>query len=134
MSRRRVLVDFDGTITRRRLPWHGYAVCEDKPIPGVLAWLHRILQLYDVSIVSGRAKYWAGRWCIRNWLKKYGGVLWHDTEISRGLRHIEITCKKVDRYIMYIGDREWNFDGIHYPSPEEIENFVPWYEKGRSNG
>lgn len=126
-KKKRVLVDFDGVITAYSNGWQGYGVCEDIPVPGVLDWLERVYAGYRVTIVSGRAKTWRGRRCIRRWLWKHvGRKRWKET-----FCHIEVTCRKVDDYVLYVDDRAWPFYGTRFPTLHEIALFEPWHRLRR---
>jgi hypothetical protein len=122
-KRKTVLVDFDGTLTTYQAGWQGYHICHDPPQPGALVWLWKLCQLYDVKIVSGRAKTWRGRRCIRRWLKKHAGQLWPL------FKKIHVTSKKVDDYVMFIDDRAYHFNGANYPNMKYILEFQPWCKK-----
>lgn len=126
-----VAVDFDGVIHEYVTPWVAPHVIPDGPnAPDVIGDLCRLIQHFDVVILTTRARTWRGRRAIRRWLRWHSGNLWHDGFGLRGLRHVVITNRKVAA-LVYIDDRAFRYCGGPLPTREEIHRMVPWNKAKR---
>ena len=115
---RRICVDFDGVIHSYTSGWQGADVANDKPVPGALEWLCRLLDAgFAVCIYSSRSSQPGGIECMRNYLIRWG---LHDRVMSE--LHFPIAKPAAN---MTVDDRAFRFEG-DFPSVEWLERFRPW--------
>ena len=109
-----ICFDFDGVIHSYVSGWHGNAVIEDPPVPGIAQAIKDIREAgYEVIIHSTRCKTAGGMSAIGNYLYKNG---------------IEVDGCSANKppAIAYIDDRAICFDGNAAGLLEKIETFRPW--------
>jgi len=125
--RQHLCVDFDGVI-HRYIPTAGKAHdVQGEPINHALAWLWKMIQDYDIAIVSARSRSWRARRAMRRWLKKHANPpMWYGLEHTRGLKCITFPKHKpIAR--LYIDDRAWRFEGPQdFPTKAQIEGAHSW--------
>ena len=109
-ERSTLAIDFDGVIHSYTSGWQGVTCIPDDPVEDVIEWLHAILDEWDVTIVSSRARTFRGRWAIRRWLREHAGTRWRTYGDSRGLHTIRVTAVKVPAAV-YLDDRALRFCG-----------------------
>lgn len=129
VSRRTICVDFDGVIHRYDTPWVAPHVIPDRPVAGAISWLHRMIQSYDVVILTTRARTWRGRRAVRRWLKEQAGCGWYEAPGYRGLEDVRVTDRKPPALI-YLDDRAVRFDGENFPAESDVRRARPWHKKG----
>lgn len=121
MSNRTVALDFDGVIHSYTSPWTKPGEIHDPPVPGSLQYACELLEHFDVTIFSARAKSRAGMSAMKKWLRQH----WQEAGLPEDkLYRIEIVSEKPIA-ILYIDDRGFCFTGT-FPSIEQIQNFKPW--------
>lgn len=135
MSKRHtVSVDFDGVLHAYTTPWIAPHVIPDPPVEGAIEWLFKVIQHFDVQILTTRARTFRGRWAIRSWLRKHAGLnLYYDSPAGPGLERVKITAVKHPALI-YIDDRAYRFDGKNWPSRTRINLARPWHKPLREVG
>lgn len=122
-----VCVDFDGVLHSYTSGWQGAGVVSDPPMPGAIAWLHRLTESpLSVCIYSSRSKSLRGRRAMKRWLRaalrEYFGA--HPTVADDVFSLIRWPWFKPAATVT-IDDRAWRFRG-YWPEPAELRAFRPW--------
>lgn len=120
-----VAVDFDGVIHSYTSPWVAAHIAPDLPVPGAIEWLYSTLQNFEVTIFTTRGKSWRGRRAVRQYLRRYGGHLFYESPGMRGLEDVKVSAKK-DAALIYLDDRAVRFDGVNFPTAQQIHQLRPW--------
>jgi hypothetical protein len=122
MDKKRVLVDFDGTINSYRTPfdherpWH----LPDPPVPGAIAWLRRVFAsgVYEPVIfttrvysaeVDGDDVRVASE--IRDWLGRHG--------LERVVADQMVVTSRKLPCALIVDDNAFRFEGV-YPTPHQM--------------
>lgn len=117
-TRKRIAVDFDGVIHSYTTPWQGGDIVPDPPVEGALVWLKEMTDIYEVVILSSRARDKDGRDAILDWLEKHLTIKFAETRAKLMLKWITVTATKLPAGI-YIDDRGYRFEG-QFPSADEV--------------
>lgn len=129
--RKMVCVDFDGVLHSYSSGWQGADLIPDKPVPGAMGWLKKLVQEtpYDVGIFSARATQDRGAEAIKDWLyKELLKVCFSDDEAIEIADSIKILHHKPPEGFIFIDDRAFHFQG-KFPSLGYLETFTPWGKK-----
>ena len=111
-------IDFDGVIHAYRRGDCG-PVIYDTPTPGAAAALEAYRSVFDVQIVSARAKTAEGREAITAWMR------------THGLPPLPASDRKpAGELLVTLDDRAWLFRGT-WPSAQALQQFRPWWQLGR---
>lgn len=121
MDKKIIAIDFDGVLHSFKSGWTSTCDIADPPVDGAIAWLTKLVYLYDVVIFSARNEDVGAVGAMKRWLFKYG-MLWMDVD------KIEFPTKKPAWHIL-IDDRCFCFK-VQFPSMKEINDFVPWHGNG----
>lgn len=105
-------LDFDGVIHWYRHGYKGHGVIDDDPVPGVIEWILKMQEHWDVVIHSNRSSTIEGHLAMQAWLAK------------RGFPELKIYVEKPPASLGY-DDRVITFKG-YFEDPEELLKFVPW--------
>jgi len=70
-----VAVDFDGVLHSYTSPWVNAKTIPDPPVPGAISWLFRIIQHFEVAILSTRNHQRGGVATMKKWLKLHADAL-----------------------------------------------------------
>lgn len=116
-----IAVDFDGVIHSYTSPWESAEVIPDPPVPGVIDWLNEMTKKFKVVIFTTRGKTENGRIAVMMYLRKHG---YKPTE-EYGIVTPLVTAEKPPA-LVYIDDRGYRFDGVHFPTAQEIHAMKPW--------
>lgn len=138
-----VSVDFDGVIHGYESGWKGAGVIPDKPVPGAIDGLFRLLDSgFVVAIFSSRSKSLFGRWAMKRWLGH--AIADHWEKGGRAPSDVEVECWGdaagiVGRFswpwfkpsaVLTIDDRAVCFDGNWDAiTPASIRSFKPWNKR-----
>lgn len=119
MSEKRytICVDFDGVIHSYTSGWQGADVILDPPVPGAIEWLNEMVKRFEVVIFTTRADQEGANLAIGRWLNKHG---------LNGT--VTITSQKKPA-LVYIDDRAFRFDGVNFPSAQEVHEMIPWWKQ-----
>jgi hypothetical protein len=120
-----IAVDFDGVINSYASSWTGARSFPDPPVRGAIEWLHKMVQKFDVIILSTRARHFGAKRAMRLWLRRHAGNLYWETPGFVGIESVRITDRKPPA-LVYIDDRAWRFDGEGFPSADLIHRLRPW--------
>lgn len=142
-NRKLVCVDFDGVLHSHRSGWRGVATIPDPPVPGAMAWLVDVADVFDLAIYSTRSASWRGRRAMRGWLRDHMARYMFGRLPSRG----DPGSKKSWRYCanrarvivekriqwpktkppawVTLDDRCIRFRGV-FPSDSEINGYQAW--------
>jgi hypothetical protein len=123
-----IVVDFDGVLHHYDSPWIAPHVIPDGPVDGAIEWLHRMVQDFNVFVLSTRCRTWRGRRAIRAWVKWHAGMLWYDAPGAHGLEWDRCTYKKA-KALVYVDDRALRFDGTNFPSKDDVHRLRPWNKR-----
>lgn len=118
MSKKTVVLDFDGTVSSYSHGFQGVTVINDNPVPGIKEEIDKIRKKYRVVILSARCHQKGGKEAIQKWLEKHNIVV------------DDIVDHKVPAHV-YVDDRSIHFNGKAEGLLEEIEVFTPWHDKVR---
>jgi hypothetical protein len=120
MSKKTILIDFDGVIHSYLSGWQGIDQIPDAPNTGAFEWITEAAKRYNVAVYSSRSQASEGRMAMINWFKDHG----LDTDV---LMEIEFPETKPAAWLT-IDDRCLCFTG-DWPSFDWIEGFLPWYRQ-----
>ena len=137
-ERKTVSLDFDGVIHSYKTPWEKAHIIPDPPVRGVIEWMHRVIQHFDIQILSTRCRTWRGRRAVLAYIKEWGKNYWEDAPFTLengdpvgciyGLKNVIVTAVKQPA-IIYIDDRAYRFEGGDLPSIDYIKKAKPWVKK-----
>jgi hypothetical protein len=128
VKRYTVAVDFDGVLHQYVSAWVDAKTIPDPPVPGAIEWLHRIIQDFDVAVLSTRNHQIGGVRAMRAWLKRHADTIWYEAPGYRGLEEIEFPKEK-PAALIYLDDRAIRFTGENWPSRQEIHEAYPWNKR-----
>ena len=124
-----ICVDFDGVLHQYTSPWRWAHTIPDPPVQGAMDWLHRMIQIFDVVILSTRCRTWRGRRAIRSWLHKHAGGRWNGEVGVSGIEDVKLSKTKPPA-LVYLDDRAIRFEGPGtFPTAIEIHKAAPWNRK-----
>lgn len=130
-------LDFDGVMHSYTSGWQGADVIPDPPVPGMVEFLERALEYFDVQVFSSRSHQPGGTTAMQAWLNMH--VLRHfDCEFHEGasqdsdrayaiLRAVTFATVKPSAFIS-IDDRTLTFNG-EWPDPMALRLFKPWNKR-----
>jgi hypothetical protein len=116
--KKRILVDFDGTLHSYTTEWEAAHIIPDPPVPGAIDFLRQLHSAgYEIAIFTTRAESINAKFAILDWLEKNG--------LERGIvNRLQVTDVK-GRHHVLIDDRAIPFRGT-FPTADEIAAFLPW--------
>lgn len=126
--RKIICVDFDGVLHDYRSGWQGADVVADEAVPGAMLWLHAMVNSFEVVIYSSRSSSAAGREAMSNALHKWAYDELGETHGSYLVANLRFSREKPPAFLT-IDDRCMCFNG-KFPTPYEIDSFVPWNRRG----
>lgn len=117
-----ICVDFDGVLHSYVSGWQGFDVISDPPVMGAFDWLSCLIadDRFRVCVYSSRSAHRSGIEAMKRWFAKHGLA---KDEIDG----IEFPEKKPPAWIT-LDDRAICFEGV-FPTADEVDNFLPWYQK-----
>ncbi len=123
-------VDFDGVLHSYKSGWKGSATIPDPPVPGSIAWLCGLTAEFNVVVCSARASRPWGWFAIRSWLRRaitdhMGQEAWEWGVAHDVWDRIRITSRKPAASV-YVDDRAHRFDGVTFPTHQELRTMEPW--------
>jgi len=135
-------LDFDGVLHSYTSGWKGAGIIPDEPTPGMVEFLDRAVDLFDVQIFSSRSSDPAGIPAMREWLRDC--ILAHfdcafhtPPECARAYAicdALKFPTTKPPAFLT-IDDRALRFDGnwsnFH---PAKLKEFQPWNKQSQSAG
>lgn len=116
MAKKTIVFDFDGVINSYKSGFKGLHDIPDDPVPGIKEAIADIRKKYRVVILSARCTSPGGILGIARYLSKHGIVV------------DDIVSHKPGG-VVYIDDRALRFDGNAAGLLDEIESFIPWYQR-----
>lgn len=120
-----VSLDFDGVINSYASGFVGIDKLPDPPVDGAIEYIQELIDYgFKVYVYSTRNEQERGRVAISKYLLKHG--LPEEYHKKVGIIQNKPKCK------IYLDDRAWEFTG-KFPSPMEIDNFLPWTKKVSSS-
>lgn len=117
MTKKIIVMDFDGVIHSYKSGWKGGNVIPDPPVPGVWKFINELRKDYQVYVFSSRNNTPDGLYAVIEYLKKY------NIPVDYVVDH------KPPAYLT-IDDRCICFDGNYEGLRGKIDSFVPWTKKG----
>ena len=124
MSRKILVLDFDGTLHRYSSGWSGIDHVLDGPVDGAMAFLRGAIEHFEVHVVSSRSREQSGRnamrYSIASWLTEAFG----DEPGSAVYRELHFPEHKPPAFLT-LDDRALTFTGT-FPPVEELLAFEPW--------
>lgn len=127
-ARYTVAVDFDGVLHQYISPWVDAATITDPPVPGAIEWLHRMIQDFDVAVLSTRNHQRGGIHAMRAWLKQHADAIWYESPGYRGVEEVTFPKEKPPALI-YLDDRAIRFTGDNWPTKQEVHGAYPWNKR-----
>lgn len=137
-----LVLDFDGVLHSYTTGWQGATVIADKPVPGMVPFLRKAVDVFDVQILSSRSQSAGGIEAMRRWINHeieyyYDCVFHHGApgdfdsaqEIIASLKY---PTEKPAAFLT-IDDRVICFDG-KWPEISSLLEFKPWNKRSASNG
>lgn len=134
MTKKLLVLDFDGVIHAYDSGWAGIDVVRDPPVVGAIAFLEESLNFFEVAIYSSRSHQPSGIKAMQEWLYKWAHM---SAEIS-GETGEETAPEWTDEWLSQIqwptfkppaflslDDRAITFRGS-FPDAEELQHFRPW--------
>ena len=123
-------LDFDGVIHSYTSGWQGAGVANDPPVPGTADFLHEATKRFTVAIYSSRSKSFAGRACMKQYMRKhFDHSLYGSEDHSWDFLHEELKYPwfKPSAYVT-IDDRAITFEGV-WPTIDALFAFKPWNKR-----
>ena len=126
-------VDFDGVLHEYSSGWQGADIITDRPVPGAMAFLEEAVKYFVVNIFSSRSRDSNGIIAMQNWVAvNYAKLLLASPEkTTEFMAKLRWPTEKPASHLS-IDDRGFCFEGI-FPTMKEIDEFVPWTKRERSN-
>lgn len=131
-------LDFDGVLHSYTSGWKGPDIIPDPPVPGMVEFLDKAIEVFDVQIFSSRSNqqgaYRTGIEAMQDFIWK--ALAYHfdcqfamgdprDFDRARTIRDaISYPTEKPAAFIT-IDDRAITFNGT-WPTMEFLKNFKPW--------
>lgn len=142
MAKPILVLDFDGVLHSYTSGWEGATTITDPPTPGMVPFLRRAVDVFDVQILSSRSKEPGGIEAMRKWLtyqiEYYYDCVFHigpQTDFDSAqliITSIKFPTEKPAAFLT-IDDRAVCFDGT-WPKVETLLEFKPWNKRTASNG
>jgi hypothetical protein len=137
MTKPILCLDFDGVLHSYTSGWKGAANIPDPPVRGMVPFLHKAIQEFDVQVFSSRTGQPGGVDAMRAWITTH--VTRHyDCENHGGApREAEMAYAILDAIsfptekppaMVTIDDRAIQFTG-EWPSIAWLKAFKPWYKR-----
>lgn len=120
MSKPILCLDFDGVLHTYTSGWKGATIVADPPVSGMVSFLCRAVDQFDVHIFSSRTHQVGGLSAMRAWLLK-----WHVPE--QVVAELSFPIAKPSAHVS-LDDRAITFTGT-WPSMTELQEFTPWNKK-----
>ena len=124
MSKRSVVLDFDGVIhsytTKFKFPW----IISDPPVEGAMKFIHEASKQFTVKIFSTRSANEKGLKAMYNYIEKYG-IAECGEDFKKTMKKIKFPTGHKPSATLFIDDRGYQFNG-KFPSLDYIENFKTW--------
>lgn len=126
-------LDFDGVINSYTSGWMGAEVIPDPPVPGVIDFIVKAHESFNIAIVSSRFRHPGGREAVREWLVRQGIeplYLADDEEIDfdRWEDGAIVLSRVRPPAFLTIDDRALTFRGT-WPDPADLLSFRPWHKE-----
>jgi hypothetical protein len=135
-----LVLDFDGVLHSYTSGWQGATVINDPPTPGMVPFLHKAVDAFDVQILSSRSKDPGGIKAMQRWLHtkvcEHYDCLYHTgaprdfANAQEILTQIKFPIEKPAAFLT-LDDRAITFTG-KWPDIETLKGFTPWNEKPNS--
>jgi len=137
MNKPILCLDFDGVMHSYSSGWKGADVIPDPPVPGMVQFLERALEWFDVQVFSSRSHQSGGTEAMSDWLRTH--VTRHfDCEFHTGapadfdramaiLDAVTFATEKPAAFLS-IDDRALTFNG-EWPDPMSLRVFKPWNKR-----
>src|SRR5271157_5178324 len=116
MSKKILVLDFDGVLHSYTSGWCGAAVISDAPVAGMAEFLTEAIKHFEVLVFSSRSMHDAGIRAMQEWLGRY-----LSPEV---FYEISFPTHKPPAFVT-IDDRAITFTG-EWPSMDSLLNFKPW--------
>lgn len=116
MSKKNLVLDFDGVLHAYTSPWTDASTISDGPVPGAKQFLEKAVGVFDVYILSSRSGQAGGIHAMRTWMCLHFGV-----DLVKELFFVEFKPPA----FLTIDDRCLTFDGV-WPDPQKLLTFKPW--------
>lgn len=125
MSRPILCLDFDGVIHSYTSGWRGATTVADKPVPGIVEFLHEATDEFEIYIFSSRSNQEGGIKAMKTWLE----IVIVETfgMLPSWFYLIKWPIEKPPAFVT-IDDRAITFTG-EWPSIEDLKNFKPWNKR-----
>lgn len=128
MSERKPILclDFDGVLHSYTSGWQGADVITDPPVPGMVEFLDRAVEKFEVHVFSSRSNQRGGILAMQTWLKL---ALLREMDGEPG--RADAVCAAIKwptekpPALVTIDDRAITFTGT-WPSMETLLAFKPW--------
>jgi hypothetical protein len=108
-----VAVDFDGVIHSYVSGWQGGTVIPDPPVPGAIEWMTEVASVYELVVLTTRAREPGGAEAVKLWLAQ------------NGLPFPVLVTAEKPMAVFYLDDRGWRFRG-RFPTLMTIRRAQPW--------
>lgn len=130
-------LDFDGVMHSYASGWKGAAVIPDPPVKGMVEFLERAMEYFDIQVFSSRSHQDGGVNAMAQWLRTH--VTRHfDCEFTTGaprdfdrataiLNGVVFAVEKPAAFLS-IDDRAMTFNG-EWPDPVALRLFKPWNKR-----
>jgi len=123
-------LDFDGVLHSYTSRWRGPYIIPDEPTPGMVEFLAKAIEAFDVCIHSSRSNHDGGRAAMQSWLKLH--VYRHfdhgsPYELGQAIKILDSVtfAEGKPAAFLTIDDRALCFTG-KWPSIESLLAFKPW--------
>ena len=134
MHRPILCLDFDGVLHSYVSGWKGAAVIADPPVKGMVEFLEKAVEKFDVQVFSSRSNQEGGLEAMKSWLRKH--VTRHfDCEFHHGsakdfdraMRILNLVSFPLEKppALVTLDDRAITFTGV-WPSVDSLLKFKPW--------
>jgi len=127
MNKKTLCIDFDGVVHAYTSGWKGADIVSDGPVPGAMQWLSMAADRYQVCIYSSRSKDPNGIVAMQKALRAWATAELSADDAGMLMARLSFPTEKPAAWLT-IDDRAICFDGT-WPTPEQIDAFVPWYRR-----
>ncbi len=114
MSKKTIIMDFDGVIHSYASGWKGATAIPDPPVPGIKESIENMCKEYKVVVVSTRCYQEGGIEAIKKWLHE------------NGIQVDDVIGEKPPA-VVSIDDRAICFDGNPKTLLEKVKSFKTWW-------
>lgn len=137
-----LVLDFDGVLHSYTSGWKGATVISDPPTPGMVPFLRKAVDAFDVQILSSRSKEPGGIEAMKKWLyheiEYYYDCVFHigSQRDFDSAQEIIVSLKfptEKPAAFLTIDDRALTFTGV-WPDIATLLEFQPWNKRTQSNG